>query len=137
MVKPCYHWKLHSIINFYTYKHGSTIETENFSYVKKIVHRDISTYSGPFLEKLFHECVAETKQFNIIGNYWERGNQNEIDLIAINELEKRMMICEVKTNIKNFRRKQLIEKSRKIIQKYPEYIIEYKGLSLENINDYL
>jgi hypothetical protein len=81
--------------------------------------------------------VAETKQFNIIGNYWERGNQNEIDLIAINELEKRMMICEVKTNIKNFRRKQLIEKSRKIIQKYPEYIIEYKGLSLKNINDYL
>jgi hypothetical protein len=121
----------------FIYKHGSTIETENFSYVKKIVHRDISSYSGPFLEKLFHECVAETKQFNIIGNYWERGNQNEIDLIAINELEKRMMICEVKTNIKNFRRKQLIEKSRKIIQKYPEYIIEYKGLSLENINDYL
>ena len=129
-----------NFINFwfrFIYKHSSTIETENFSYLKNIIHRDLSTYSGPFLEKLFHEFIAETKQFNIIGNYWEKGNRNEIDLVAVNELEKRMIICEVKKNIKNFRRNQLIAKSNKIIQKYPGYTIDYKGLSMENINDYL
>jgi len=129
-----------NFINFwfrFIYRHSSTIETENFSYVKKIINRDLSSYSGLFLEKLFHEFIAETKQFNIIGNYWEKGNQNEIDLIAVNELEKKMIICEVKTNIKNFRRNQLIAKSKKIIQKFPGYKIDYKGLSLENINDYL
>ncbi|ETR68120.1 MAG: hypothetical protein OMM_10860 [Candidatus Magnetoglobus multicellularis str. Araruama] len=86
---------------------------------------------------MFYECVAETKQFNMIGRYWEKGNQNEIDLVAINELEKKMLLCEVKTNIKNFRMHQLKEKSQKIVMKYPGYTIDYKGLSLDNIKDYL
>jgi hypothetical protein len=129
-----------NFINFwfrFIYKHSSAIETENFSYVKKIIERDLSTYSGPFLEKLFHEFVAETKQFNMVGTYWEKGNQNEIDLVAINELEKKIMLCEVKTNIKNFRINQLKKKSKKIVMKYPEYTFDYKGLSLINIKDFL
>ncbi|KPA13325.1 archaeal ATPase family protein [Candidatus Magnetomorum sp. HK-1] len=129
-----------NFINFwfrFIYKYSSAIETENFSYVKQIIYRDLSTYGGQFLENLFHELIAETKQYNIIGNYWEKGNQNEIDLVAINELEKKLVFYEVKTNIKNFRIKKLMEKSKKIVQKYSNYSIDYKGLSLENINDYL
>ncbi|MDA3941355.1 MAG: hypothetical protein PF693_18950 [Spirochaetia bacterium] len=30
------------------------------------------------------------------GTYWEKGNQNEIDIIAINEIDKKALLCEVK-----------------------------------------
>ena len=70
------------------YKYNSAIEIENFEYLKKIISRDFKTYAGPYLEKLFHQLIAETKEYNIIGNYWERGNKNEIDIVALNALDK-------------------------------------------------
>jgi len=37
----------------FIYKYKSTIEIENYEYVKEIIKRDFSTYSGRFLEKYF------------------------------------------------------------------------------------
>lgn len=28
------------------------------------------------------------KKYNTIGTYWERGNENEIDIVAVNDIEK-------------------------------------------------
>jgi hypothetical protein len=39
----------------------------------------------------FNEC-----NFSTIGSYWEAGNKNEIDIIAINEYEKHVIIAEIK-----------------------------------------
>ncbi len=38
-------------------------------------------------------CV---KQYSSIGTWWERGNQNEIDIVAVNDLEKKVLFAEVK-----------------------------------------
>ena len=117
----------------FIYKYKSTIEIENYEYVKNIAKRDFSTYSGKFLEKWFIHKLKLTHQYSKIGNYWERGNQDEIDIVAVNEEEKTMLLAEVKINSKKISIKTLQEKSKKLIQKFPDYKITFQGLSLEDL----
>ena len=117
----------------FIFKYKSAIEIENYDYVKAIVKRDFATYSGKFLEKFIIEKLKLSKQFSQIGTYWERGNQNEIDIVALNEAESKMLIAEVKLNPKKIDLNILKEKATKLVAKYPSYMVEYRGFSLEDI----
>ena len=119
----------------FVYKYKSAIEIENYEYVKEIVKRDYQTYSGKFLEKYFIEKLKLSNQFSAIGTYWEKGNKNEIDIVAVNEENKTMLIAEVKINPKKISIEKLKAKAQKIIQKYPKYEVEFVGYSIKNIND--
>ena len=121
----------------FLYRNRTAIESNNYPYIKKIINKNIQNYSGPILEKLYHELFIESAEFNIIGNYWERGNKNEIDIVAINDLEKRIVIAEVKMNLEKAKINLLQEKSLNIIQKYNDYKIEYKLLGMQNLDEYL
>ncbi len=117
----------------FIYKNKSAIEIENYEYVKNIVNRDFSTYSGRLLEKYFIEKLKLSNQFSNIGTYWEKGNQNEIDIVAVNDFEKTMLIAEVKINPKKIDLKFLEKKATKLISKYKHYDIQYVGYSLEDL----
>ncbi len=114
----------------FIYKYRSAIEIENYEFVKDIVKRDFSVYSGRFLEKYFLEKIKLEKQYSKIGTYWEKANQNEIDIVAINELDKKAFICEVKINPKKIDIDILKDKAKKLEKVLKSYNIEYKGLSL-------
>jgi len=125
-----------NFLNFwfrFIYKYRSAIEIENFAYVKDIVKRDYATYSGKFLERLFIEKLKEGKRYSQIGSYWERGNKNEIDIVAINEAEKKLLIAEVKRDKKRINLNTLQEKSKKLLQKFKGYEVEYRAFSLEDL----
>jgi len=117
----------------FIYKYKSAIEIENYEYVKNIVRRDFKVYSGKFLEKYFSEKLKLTKSYSDIGTYWEKANQNEIDIVAINELEKKLFFAEVKLNKKKINIDILKEKAKKLISKYPLYTYEYRGFGLEDM----
>ena len=117
----------------FIYKYRSAIELENYEYVKNIVRRDYETYSGLFLERYFQEKLRLSYEYSAIGNYWERGNQNEIDIVAINEDEKRMLIGEVKRNPKKIDLYKVEQKALKLTAKYKKYSVEYKAFSLEDM----
>ena len=117
----------------FIYKNRSAIEIENYEYVKQIVQNEYNTYSGKFLEKYFIEKLKESHQFSQIGTYWEKGNKNEIDIVAVNEIEKTILIAEVKINPKKISLQKLKEKSVKLMQKFPNYKIELKGFSLNDL----
>jgi len=117
----------------FVYKNRSAIEIENYEYIKSLVKRDYNTYSGRFLEKYFIEKLKASGEYSAIGTYWEKGNQNEIDIVAINEDEKKMLIAEVKRNPEKIDMSLLEEKAQKLIQKHSKYKVEFKGYSIENI----
>ncbi|RXK12275.1 ATPase [Halarcobacter mediterraneus] len=119
----------------FIFKYQSLIEAENFTRLKEIIYRDISTFKGKFLEKLFVEQLKEQQLYTKIGSYWERNNQNEIDIVAIDEIEKKLLICEVKLNEKKLNYNNLVVKSQKLLQNYKNYEIEYKLLSIKDLNN--
>jgi len=125
-----------NFLNFwfrFVYKYRSAIEIGNLKYVQEIVERDYETYSGLILERYFRQKLIEEKRFSDIGSYWDRKGENEIDIVAINEMEKRLCFYEIKRN-KNKISLQLLEnKASEIIKKHSGYCIEYHGLSMENM----
>ncbi len=121
----------------FIYKYRSAIEIENYEYVKNIVNRDYVTYSGRFLEKYFVEQLKFTYAYSDIGSYWERGNQNEIDIVAVNNEKKTILFAEVKRNAKKIDLKVLEAKAAKIMAKYKGYTFEFKGFSLDDVKEEL
>lgn len=126
-----------NFLNFwfrFIYRHNSAIEADNFAYVKRILERDLSSFSGLILERLFQSLLASTGDYNVIGNYWERGNQNEIDIVAVNDWDKTVLIAEVKLNASRIRLGKLKEKAAKLEQYYPQHSFQYLALGLDDLD---
>lgn len=125
-----------NFLNFwfrFNYKYRSAIEITNFDYVRDIVERDYETYSRIILEKYFQQQLIESKQYSDIQGYWDSKGENEIDIVAINERDKRLEFYEVKRNPDKISLEVLKRKSFKIASKFPKYHVEYRGLSLKDM----
>ena len=68
-----------------------------------------------------------------LGSYWESGNRNEIDIVALNEYEKTAIIAEVKRNADKINLNVLQNKSVNLVKQLPNYKIEYRGLSMNEL----
>jgi len=117
----------------FIYKYKSAIEIENYVYVKDIVNSDYTTYSGRFLEKYFIEQLKLSNNYSDIGTYWERGNENEIDIVGVNSESKTMLIAEVKRRAEKIDMNKLQKKSIKLLAKYEKYEVQYLGYSLDDM----
>lgn len=117
----------------FIYKYHSAIEAGNLEYIKEIIQRDYATYSGTILEKYFTEQLKAKKKYNTIGTYWERNNLNEIDIVAIDDMEKTVLFAEVKRNKNNISLEKLKEKSAKLLPQFKGFSFDYQGFSLEDL----
>lgn len=125
-----------NFLNFwfrFIFKYRSSIEAGNLMYIRDIVMRDYTVYSGRILEKYFTQMIKLQMKYNIIGNYWERNNQNEIDIVAINEVEKVALIAEVKRNPQKISLNELEIKASKIKTILKGYKFIFKGYSLDDM----
>lgn len=117
----------------FIYKNKSAVEIGNYGYVRSIVERDFSLFSGKFLEKYFIETLKTSGEYSTIGTYWERSNQNELDIVAINEIVKKVLIAEVKLNARKIDLEVVKQKSITLSEAFKSYVIEYKGYSLQDM----
>jgi len=115
----------------------TAIETSNFSYALQALTQNLSVYKGGVLESFFRNLFVESKQFNEIGSYWEHDNTDEIDLVAVNDLQKRIVIAEIKLNKKKISDATLRKKGEKLLRHYPGYSPEYLALGLQDAENYL
>lgn len=127
-----------NFLNFwfrFIYKNKSAVEIGNFEYIKSIVKRDFSTYAGRFLEKYFIEKMKAANKYSHIGTYWEKDNTNEIDIVAANEMEKKILFADVKINKKKLNLHTLETKSQNLLSqfKFKSWAVEYTGLSIEDM----
>ncbi|MGC2064232.1 MAG: DUF234 domain-containing protein [Thermodesulfovibrionales bacterium] len=121
----------------FIFKNRSAVETGNFSYIREIINRDYSTYAGRILESFYQQVFAESGRYNRIGTYWERGNQNEIDLVAVNDLKKEVVFADIKLDSSRINLKTLKEKSSKLSEEYKGYKKEWLGLHIGNIRGFI
>jgi hypothetical protein len=117
----------------FIYRYRSAVEIENFAFIRQAIARDFATYSGAWLEQLFRAQLAASGDYNLIGNYWESGNKNEIDIVAVNDFSKTALIAEVKRNPANVRLSHLKAKAQRLEQRLAGYEITYRGLSLADL----
>ena len=103
--------------------------------MQTIIKLDYTTYSGKVLESYFKQQFAESNQYRAIGSWWElKGEQNEIDIVALSLEKNKAVVAKVKRNMKNLRRENFISKVEHLKNKVlPNYIIETVCLSLEDM----
>lgn len=125
-----------NFLNFwfrFIYRYRGAVEMGNLNYVKEIVRRDYKVYSGRVLEKYFTDKMMSEGNYSAIGTYWEKGNQNEIDIVAVNEYKKQIVIAEVKRKVQNINIKVLKQKAVLLARQFPGSSISYEGLSMDNM----
>ena len=120
----------------FIFKNSGVIELRNFNQIRRLIDRDFTTYAGLVLEKLIRQQLAETQQFSAIGHYWQRNGENEIDVIALNDLDKTAIVGEVKLQAKNIDLGKLKLEAEAIHKHLTDYKVIYRGYSLENILDH-
>ncbi|NGF56513.1 ATP-binding protein [Parapedobacter sp. SGR-10] len=117
----------------FIYRYRSAVEIGNLDYLIEIITRDYTAYSGKILEKYFTQKLIDQKQYNQIGAYWERGNQNEIDIVAVNDLKKTVLFAEVKRNKDKINIEKLKEKSEGLLRRFEGFKADYQSLSLKEM----
>lgn len=116
----------------FIHKYRSAIEIDNYDYVRDKVLADYNTFSGFILERYFRQLFAEEGRYNVVTNYW-KGGEEEIDIVAVNEREKLLVIAECKRQAKRIDMKTLQERAADLIAKHRRWTIELKGLSLDDM----
>lgn len=120
----------------FVYKYSHIIEAGGNEKLKSIAERDFATVSGKSLEHYFMEVLKEQGSYTRLGYWHDRKGENEIDIIAEDEVEKRLEFIEVKRQSKNFDEDILKSKAAsfmKSVGTYEGYKILYKGLSIEDM----
>ncbi len=110
------------------------IEMEREDLLLEIVERDYNDYTGHVLEQYFRQKVSEEERVTMVGNYWDRKGKNEIDLIALNDIDKTALVAEVKRNADRYDSQLLQEKYDTISNNFRKYKeVKLVGLSMADM----
>ncbi len=117
----------------FIYSHQDLIELGNYETLLKYIEQDYETFTGKTLERYFTAKIIEDEKPEKIGGWWDKKSRNEIDIISVSELEKSCTIYEVKRQAKKINLDLLGKKSEVFMQNLPEYKMQLKGLSIDDM----
>ena len=90
-------------------------------------------YSGLVLEQYFRQKWMEEERVTLVGNYWDRKGVNDIDMIALNDIDKTAVVAEVKRQRKKLNPSELADIVSSISKKLAKYEVRQIGLTLEDM----
>lgn len=114
-------------------RNQALVEMERNDLLLEIVERGYEQYSGLVLEQYFRQKWMEEERVTLVGNYWDRKGVNEIDMIAINEIDKKAVVAEVKRQRKMLNSSELAGKVSTISKKLAKYEVRQIGLTMEDM----
>lgn len=120
----------------FVYKYTHIIEAGGNEKLRTIAERDFTTVSGKSLEHYFNEVLKETGNYTRLGYWHDRKGENEIDIIAEDEVDNKIEFIEVKRQAKNFDEEILrgkVESFMNTVGSFNGYEIIYRGLSIEDM----
>lgn len=117
----------------FIYPNQSLIEMGRFDLLREYIDKNYEQYSDLILEKYFLEKISESVRVTEIGSYWDSKGENEIDIVALNDLDKTSIIAEVKRNAKKIDMVKLETKVKSIQKHLVKYKTDIIGLSMDNM----
>ena len=88
------------------------------------------------LERYFRQKLKESQEYTQIGQYWDRKGENEIDIVAANEIDGVADIFEVKKDKSRYNEALLAKKVDNMLLTCPElkkYKLRLGCLSMEDM----
>lgn len=117
------------------YKYQALVENKALKALGEIIQRDYSGVSGFMMERYFMKKFQEEGRY-IIGKWWDRKGQNEIDLIVVDPIKKVTWFYELKKQGYRYKESEFREKVNTVLEQVPELrkmTIHLCPLSLEDM----
>ena len=112
---------------------GKTLLLLKTEQEQKMLYLYVSKDNERVLAEKFQK-TAEEVRVTLVGNYWDRKGMNEIDLIALNDIDKTALVAEVKRNADRYNPKLLQEKFESIRSNFGKYNeVQLIGLSMQDM----
>lgn len=118
------------------YKFQAYVENSALGQLARIIERDYDVFSGFALERYFEQKLRESGRYTHIGKYWDRKGEHEIDLIAVNEIDRMVEVYEIKKDARRYSEAQLQAKVEVLLKECKELSgmqITLGALSLEDM----
>ncbi|TYR36960.1 ATP-binding protein [Sphingobacterium phlebotomi] len=117
----------------FIYPHQALIEIGRLDLLREIMERGYEQYSGLLLEQYFREKISLEERITEIGNFWDNKGQNEIDIVALNHLDKTAILAEVKRNPKKIDLNVLQYKAKALEKELAPFQVSLRGLSMKDM----
>ena len=118
----------------FVWPYQSLVERGQLALLRQNMSQHYEQFTGRTLEQYFQAQAMETGQYTLVGNWWDRKGENEIDMIAINEFDHTGMAAEIKRNPRKISLKELQDKVNLLPPKtFDEYTLSLNGLSIEDM----
>ena len=111
----------------------SLVELGKLDLLEEVIRKEYVQYSGMVLEKYFRQLYGEKERVTEVSHWWDSQGKNEIDLIALERLDRRATVAEVKRNLERYKSKELEEKFEHIKAHLRGYKVELLGLSMDDM----
>lgn len=118
------------------YKYQSYVASGALSQLSRIIKRDISGLEGKMLERYFIQKFQESGKYTQVGQYWDRKGENEIDLVAVNEIDGKIDVFEIKKDKSRYDESLLKSKVDQMLTVCPQFSkmeLKLGVLSLEDM----
>ena len=93
-------------------------------------------FSGKALEDYFTAKLSESGRYTKIGNWWDRKGENEIDIVAVDDIGRKIDFYEIKRSGARYDEKALRRKADAFLTtaaQYASYEKAFSGLSLDEM----
>ena len=117
------------------YKYQALVENKALKALGKIIQRDYSSVSGFMMERYFMNKFQEEGRY-IIGKWWDRKGENEIDLIVVDPVQREAWFYELKKQKGRYNENVFRDKVDKVVEQIPELhkmTIHIGSLSLDDM----
>lgn len=118
----------------FIWPYQSLVERRQLSLLRQNIGQYYEQFSGRTLERYFQQVAMESGHYTMVGNWWDRKGENEIDMIALNEFDHTGIVAEIK---RNPRKLSLTKLEQKVSMLPPSdfgpYHLTLQTLSLEDM----
>ena len=118
----------------FVWPYQSMVERGQRALLKQNMVRGYDQFSGRTLEQYFQAVAMETGRYTIVGNWWDRTGENEIDLIALNEMNHSGIVADIKRNPDKLNPDELQRRIDKLPPSdFGKYKLEKRCLSIQDM----
>lgn len=117
----------------FIYPYQGLVAMQRGDRLLQIVENGYQQYIGYVLERYFRQLFYEEGSWTNIGGWWDARGTSEIDLVAVDDISRRICIAEVKMQKSRASIPLLMSKAEKIKSHFHHYTVEYRTLSVEDM----
>lgn len=118
----------------FVWPYQALVERQQLSLLRQNMGKGYEQFTGRTLEQYFQQLAMESGRYTMVGNWWNRKGENEIDMIALNEFDHTGIAAEIKRNPKKLSLSELEDKVKALpASDFNIYNLELQTLSIEDM----